>query len=58
MNEIHGTARIVIHLGKLEEFKHFAARCVEIVQTKDSGTPRVRPVPERGWHRVLRPRAP
>jgi quinol monooxygenase YgiN len=38
MNEIHGTARIVIHEGKLEEFKHLAERCVEIVHTKDSGT--------------------
>src|SRR4029453_19113869 len=38
MNEIYGTARIVIHEGKLEEFKHLAERCVEIVHTKDSRT--------------------
>lgn len=37
-NEIHGTARIVIHEGKLEEFKRLAAQCVEIVRTKDTGT--------------------
>ena len=37
-NEIHGTSRIVIREGKLEEFKRLAARCVEIVRTKDTGT--------------------
>ncbi len=37
-NEIHGTARIVIHDGKLDEFKLLAAQCVEIVRTKDTGT--------------------
>jgi quinol monooxygenase YgiN len=37
-NEIHGTSRIVIHEGKLEEFKRLAAQCVEIVRTKDTGT--------------------
>jgi quinol monooxygenase YgiN len=37
-NEIHGTARIVIREGKLEEFKRLAAQCVEIVRTKDTGT--------------------
>jgi quinol monooxygenase YgiN len=36
--EIHGTSRIVIHDGKLEEFKRLAAQCVEIVRTKDTGT--------------------
>ena len=36
--EIYGTSRIVIHDGKLEEFKRLAAQCVEIVRTKDSGT--------------------
>jgi quinol monooxygenase YgiN len=37
-SEIHGTSRIVIHDGKLEEFKRLAAQCVEIVRTKDTGT--------------------
>ncbi len=37
-NEIHGTSRIVIHDGKLDEFKRLAAQCVEIVRTKDTGT--------------------
>lgn len=37
-SEIHGTARIVIHDGKLGEFKRLAAQCVEIVRTKDTGT--------------------
>lgn len=37
-NEIHGTGRLVIREGKLEEFKRLAARCVEIVRTQDTGT--------------------
>ena len=37
-NEIHGTSRIRIHDGKLEEYKRLAAQCVEIVRTKDTGT--------------------
>jgi quinol monooxygenase YgiN len=37
-NELHGTSRIVIHEGKLDEFKRLAAQCVEIVRTKDTGT--------------------
>jgi quinol monooxygenase YgiN len=37
-NELHGTARQVIHDGKLEEFKRLAAQCVEIVRTRDTGT--------------------
>ena len=37
-HEIHGTSRIVIHEGKLDEFKRLAAQCVEIVRTKDTGT--------------------
>ena len=36
--EIHGTGRMVIREGKLEEFKRLAARCVEIVRSKDTGT--------------------
>jgi quinol monooxygenase YgiN len=34
---MHGTSRIVIHEGKLEEFKRLAAQCVEITRTKDTG---------------------
>jgi quinol monooxygenase YgiN len=37
-NEIHGTSRIVIRDGRLEEFKRLVAQCVEIVRTKDTGT--------------------
>ena len=37
-NELHGTSRIVIREGKLEEFKRLAAQCVEIVRTKDTAT--------------------
>ena len=36
--ELRGTSRIVIHDGKLEEFKRLVAQCVEIVRTKDTGT--------------------
>jgi quinol monooxygenase YgiN len=36
--EMHGTSRIVIREGKLEEFKRLAAQCVDIVRTKDTGT--------------------
>jgi quinol monooxygenase YgiN len=36
--EMHGTSRIVIRAGKLEEFKRLAAQCVEIVRTQDTGT--------------------
>jgi quinol monooxygenase YgiN len=38
MSEIHGTSRIKIRDGRLEEFKRLAAQCVEIVRTKDTGT--------------------
>lgn len=37
-NEIHGTSRIAIHEGKLDEFKRLTAECVEIVRTQDIGT--------------------
>jgi quinol monooxygenase YgiN len=37
-NEIHGTSRIVIREGKLEEFKRLAAQCMEIVGTNETGT--------------------
>lgn len=36
--EIHGTSRIVIREGKLDEFKRLAAQCVEIVRSQDTGT--------------------
>ncbi|WP_322410646.1 antibiotic biosynthesis monooxygenase family protein [Microbacterium invictum] len=37
-SEIHGTSRITIHEGKLDEFKRLAAECAAIVRTKDTGT--------------------
>jgi quinol monooxygenase YgiN len=37
-DELHGTARQVIHEGKLEEFKRLAAQCLEILRTRDTGT--------------------
>ena len=38
MNELQGIARLTIHHGKLEEFKRLAAKCMESVRTKDTGT--------------------
>jgi quinol monooxygenase YgiN len=38
MNQLQVTARLTIHDGKLEEFKKVAAKCMESVRTKDSGT--------------------
>ena len=38
MSEPQGTARLQIHEGKLEEFKHLAVKCMESVRTRDSGT--------------------
>ena len=38
MSELLGIARLKIHPGKLDEFKHLAARCVKLVRTKDTGT--------------------
>lgn len=37
-SEIHGTARMVIREGKLEEFKRLVAEAMEVVRTKDPGT--------------------
>jgi hypothetical protein len=37
MSELLCIARLKIHHGKLDEFKHLAARCVELVRTKDTG---------------------
>jgi quinol monooxygenase YgiN len=38
MSEMQGIARIKIHEGKLEEFERLAAKCMEVVRTKDPGT--------------------
>jgi quinol monooxygenase YgiN len=37
-SELQGIARFKIHEGKLEEFKRLSAQCMEIVQTRDTGT--------------------
>ena len=37
MSELLCIARLKIHDGKLDEFKHLAARCVELERTKDTG---------------------
>jgi quinol monooxygenase YgiN len=38
VSELQGIARFEFHEGELEEFKRLAARCMEIVRTKDTGT--------------------
>lgn len=38
MNELQGIARFKFHEGKLEEYKHLSAQCMEIVRAKDTGT--------------------
>jgi quinol monooxygenase YgiN len=38
VSELQGIARFKFHEGKLGEFKRLAARCMEIVRTKDTGT--------------------
>jgi quinol monooxygenase YgiN len=38
MSELQCLARLKIHDGKLDEFKRFAAKCAELVRTKDTGT--------------------
>jgi quinol monooxygenase YgiN len=38
MSELQGIGRLKFHAGKLDEFKRLAARCMEIVRTKDTGT--------------------
>jgi quinol monooxygenase YgiN len=38
MGEILTIGRLKIHAGKVEEYKRLAAKCMEIVRTKDSGT--------------------
>jgi quinol monooxygenase YgiN len=38
MSELQVIARLKIHHGKLEEFKRLAAKCMESVRTRDTGT--------------------
>jgi quinol monooxygenase YgiN len=38
MSELQCIARLRIHAGKLEEFKHLAAQCMERTRAKDTGT--------------------
>jgi quinol monooxygenase YgiN len=38
MSELLCIARLKIHPGKLDEFKHLGAECAELVSTKDTGT--------------------
>ena len=38
MSELQGIARLKIHQGKLEEFKRLAAKCIESVRNRDTGT--------------------
>jgi len=38
MSELQAIARLKIHHGKLEEFKRLAAKCMESVRTRDTGT--------------------
>jgi quinol monooxygenase YgiN len=38
VSELQGIARFRIHDGRLDEFKRLAARCMDIVRTRDSGT--------------------
>jgi quinol monooxygenase YgiN len=38
MSELQCVARLKIHDGKLDEFKRLAAKCAELVHTKDTGT--------------------
>jgi hypothetical protein len=37
MSELQCVARLKIHDGKLDEFKRLAAKCAELVRTKDTG---------------------
>lgn len=38
MTEMHGTARLVIRDGKLEEFKRLVAQAMELVRANEPGT--------------------
>jgi quinol monooxygenase YgiN len=37
MSELQCVARLKIHDGKLDEFQRLAAKCAELVGTKDTG---------------------
>ncbi len=51
MSELQCVARLEIHDGKLDEFKRLAAKCAELVRTKDTGLCS-RVVPQQRQHRV------
>ncbi len=38
VSELQGIARFRFYEGTLEEFKHLAAQCMEVVRSKDTGT--------------------
>jgi quinol monooxygenase YgiN len=38
MRELQCVARLKIHDGRLDEFKRLAAKCAELVRTRDTGT--------------------
>jgi quinol monooxygenase YgiN len=38
LSELQCIARLRIHDGKLDEFKRLAAKCTQLVRTKDTGT--------------------
>lgn len=38
MSELLVTARLSVHAGKLSEFRSVAAKCIDTVQSKDTGT--------------------
>jgi len=38
MDALQVTARLTIHVGKLDEFKKLAAQCMRVVRDRDSGT--------------------
>jgi hypothetical protein len=38
MTELQGIARFTFHEGRVEEFKRLSAQCMQIVETKDTGT--------------------
>ena len=38
MSQLQVSARFTIHAGKLDEFKQVAARCMQSVREKDTGT--------------------
>ena len=52
MSELQCVARLKIHDGKLDEFKRLAAKCAELVRTKDTGTLQYQLVLQQRQHRV------